>query len=252
MKEPDLKGIEKRLAAVLEKERREAIGYTVLTVLCTPVFVVVAIVMVFLVLAYVLTWVDYDLRASSIYTGINIFLACMIVFVLRSSNPPEEPHELDKVWLASVGVFFILLILTYASGIRENFPVFFGIAYAILGFLILGLLGQVQTNRPATENTSYHNVFLSFVLAVCSFILMAYGEITHRSWLWIAPKPDELKVGAMILCNLALEGTRTLDSQAMQGRIVRILARLKFIKITENKIELTQKGLDFVEMGINY
>jgi len=252
MNEPDLKGVEKRLTAILEKERREAIGYTVLTVLCTPVFVVVAIVMVFLVLAYVLTWVDYDLRVSAIYTGINIFLACMIVFVLRQSNPPEEPHQFDKGWLAGVGLFLILLILTYVSGLREWLPVFFGIVYTILGFLVLGLLGSVQMKKPVVEGTSRHNAFMSLVLAVSGFIAMSYGEIMFSSWLWFPPKPDEVKLCAWILCKLAEEKTWTFSDRSEYERIVRILARLKFIRITENKIELTAKGLDFVTMGVNY
>ena len=252
MKEPDLEEVEKRLAVVLEKERREAIGYTVLTVLCTPAFVAMASVVIFIVFTYVFQQGRYKPDALAIYTGINIFLAYMIVFVLRQSNPPEEPHEFDKGWLAGVGLFLILLILTYVSGLRERLPVFFGILYAILGFLILGLLGQVQMKRPVVEDTGRHNVFMSLVLAVSGFILMAYGEITHSSWLWFPPKPDEVKLCVWILCKLAEEKTWTLSSRAEYERIVRILARLKFIRITENKIELTAKGLDFVTMGINY
>ena len=38
MNEPDIGHVEQRLAVVLQKERREAIGYTVLTVLCIPAF----------------------------------------------------------------------------------------------------------------------------------------------------------------------------------------------------------------------
>ena len=51
MKEPDYKEVENRLAAVIDKQRKEVIGYTVLTLLCTPVFVVIASVMVFFIFA---------------------------------------------------------------------------------------------------------------------------------------------------------------------------------------------------------
>jgi len=252
MNEPDLQEVEKRLVAVLEKERRKAIGYTVLTILCTPAFVAMVSVVIFLVFVDVFRQTDYDMESSAIYMGFNIFLAYMIVFVLRQTNPPEEPHEFDKGWLAGVGLFLILLMLTYVSGLREWLPVFFGIVYAIFGFLILGLLGQVQTNRPVVEDTSRHNVFMSLVLAVSGFIVMSYGEIMFSSWLWFPPKPDEVKLCAWILCKLAEERNWTLSNRAEYERIVRILARLKCVKITENKLQLTTKGLDFVTMGINY
>ena len=53
MKGTDLQEVEKRLVGILEKERREAIGYTVLTILCTPAFVAMASVVIFIVFAYV-------------------------------------------------------------------------------------------------------------------------------------------------------------------------------------------------------
>ena len=40
--QPEMRQVEERLVSVLEKERRDAIGYTLLTVLCTPFFVVLA------------------------------------------------------------------------------------------------------------------------------------------------------------------------------------------------------------------
>jgi hypothetical protein len=252
MKGTDLQEVEKRLVGILEKERREAIGYTVLTILCTPAFVAMASVVIFIVFAYVFQQGIYKPDALAIYTGINIFLAYMIVFVLRQSNPPEEPHQFDKGWLAGVGLFLILLILTYVSGLREWLPVSFGIVYTILGFLVLGLLGSVQMKKPVVEDTGRHNVFMSLVLAVSGFIAMSYGEIMFSSWLWFPPKPDEVKLCAWILCKLAEEKTWSLSNRAEYERIVRILTRLKFILITENKIELTAKGLDFVTMGINY
>jgi hypothetical protein len=42
MDKPDIRQVERRLVAVLKKKCREAIGHTVLTVLCTSAFVVLA------------------------------------------------------------------------------------------------------------------------------------------------------------------------------------------------------------------
>jgi peptidoglycan/LPS O-acetylase OafA/YrhL len=152
MNEPDVGQVEQRLAAVMKKERREAIGYTVIIVLCTPAFVLASLLGM-IILFYVLGHPRYDIDALGIYTGINIFLALMLGFVLKRSNPPERPHEFDKTWLVGVIVFLFLLVLTYVTSLRVQFPLFFGILYGLLGFLVLGLLGQVQMNKPVTDDT---------------------------------------------------------------------------------------------------
>ena len=78
---------------------------------------------------------------------------------------------------------------------------------------------------------------------------MSYGEITRSSWLWFTPEPDKIRVCAWILCKLAVEGAWPLDSRMEQRRVLSILARLKLVKVTQNKLELTEKGLDFVRMA---
>ena len=50
MNEPELKEVELRLAAVLNKERMETVAYTVLTVLCSPAFLVLACVVIIMYL----------------------------------------------------------------------------------------------------------------------------------------------------------------------------------------------------------
>ena len=253
MKEPDLQEVEKHLAAVIGKQRKEVIGYTLVTLLCTPAFVVIASVMVFFIFALLFHWnYDYFFSVSAIYAGLNIFLASMIMFVLRYSNPPEEPHEFDLGWLAAVGFFLVLLILTYSSGFREQFPVIFGIVYAVMGLFILGLLGSAYMNNPVPEESNTEKPFLSLLLLVSAFIAMSYGEIYRGSWLFFPPKPDEIRVSAWILCRLALENTWRLSSRTEERRVLSILARLKLVKMTENKLRLTPKGWDFVNLGIDF
>lgn len=242
MNEPDIRQVEQRLTAVLKKEHWEAIGYTVLTVLCTPEFVALASLVVLVVLCYVLYWGDFELNAASIYTGINIFLAYMLVFVLKYSNPPDEPHGFDKMWIAAIGVFFVLLILTYATSLREQLPTFFAIVYAVLGFLVLGLLGHVQIDNPVIEDCDSERFFLHLLLAVSAFIVMSYGEITRSSWLWFPPKPDEIRLGTWVFCKLALEKTTQLDSRSVQRRILYLLYRLKLVRVSERKLILTSRG----------
>ena len=253
MKEFDYKEVEKRLAVSIGKQRKEVIGYTVLTLLCTPVFVVIASVMVFLIFAFLFRQnYEFFLSASAIYTGLNIFLASMIMFVLRYSNPPEEPHEFDLGWLAGVVLFIALLIFTYVTNYQQELPVFFGIVYTVTGFLILGLLGSAYMNNPVPEESNAENAFLSLLLLVSAFIAMSYGEITRGSWLFFPPKPDEIRICAWILCKLAMENTWRLGNRTEERRVLSILARLKLVKMTQNKLRLTPKGRDFVTLGIDF
>jgi len=251
MNELDIDKVERNLAAVLERERRDAIAYTLLTVLATPFFVILASVVALVLLAYIFRHSDYyNLDWSAIYTGISLFLAFILVSGLSGSAFPYEIREIDKTWLAAAGVYFVLLFLTYGTTLLEQSPVFFGIVYAVVAFLVLALLGLVYMNRPITEDHGAEQNFLSLVLAVAGFIAMSYGEIIHSSWLWVPPKPDELRVGAWLLCKLATEQSRPLDSRSVKGRILRPLRRLKFIQLTQDRLSLTPKGLDFVEAGI--
>lgn len=253
MKEPDLQEIEKRLTVAIEKQRKEVIGYTVLTILCTPVFVVMASVMVFLIFAFLFRLnPDYFLSVSAIYTGLNIFLGIMIMFVLRYSNPPEEPHNFDIGWLAGVVLFIALLIFTYATNYQNELPTFFAIVYIVMGFFILGLLGSAYMNNPVPEESNEENPFYSFLLLVSAFIAMSYGEIFRGSWLLFPPNSDEICVSAWILCRLAIENSWRIGSMTEQRRALSILARLKFVKMTDNKLRLTPKGRDFVTLGIDF
>ena len=249
MNGPDIGHVEQRLAAMIGDERREAIGYTLLTVLCTPVFVLLASLVAVLILGYILSEADHEIDARGIYTGINFFLAYMLVFVLRRSNPPEEPHTFDKVWLAAAIVFLLPVILTYATGLPERTPLLFAIVYGVLGFVVLGLLGNVQMEQPAPDEADGEGMFPSLILALSAFIAMSYGEVTRSSWLWFAPKPDELRIAAWILCKSAIEKPTPLDARPVPRRILNMLSRLKLVQVTEYKLRLTLKGSDLVTPG---
>ncbi|MHC4115925.1 MAG: hypothetical protein ACYSWO_00310 [Planctomycetota bacterium] len=53
--------IEQRLVAVLRRQRREAIGYSVLTVLCTPFFVALIGLAVVIIIAFIFSVARYDM-----------------------------------------------------------------------------------------------------------------------------------------------------------------------------------------------
>ena len=119
--------------------------------------------------------------------------------------------------------------------------------YAIIaGLVILVLMGSAYMNNPVPEESNTENPILSFLLLVSAFIAMSFGEISRGSWLFFPPKPDEIRVSAWILCKLAMDNTWRLDSRNEQRRVLSILARLKLVKMTNNKLRLTSKGRNFI------
>lgn len=247
MSELEITQVEKRLEEVINQKRRKAISYTVLTVLCTPAFVLLGSLVILFVLIYVFQFTDYNVTVRGLYTGVNIFLAGMIILVLRCSNPPENPHDFDKAWLAAVIVFLLPLLLTHATDLPERIPVLFAIVYSLLAFVVLGLLGHVRMEPPIREETGGGIMFQSFILALSSFIASSYGEILYNSWLWFGLKPEEVRLGAWILCQLGIEKNMPLDSQSVPRRILNMLIRLKLVRVKDRKLRLTMKGRDFME-----
>jgi hypothetical protein len=243
---PDIAQVEQRLEVVIGESRRKAISYTVLTVLCTPAFVLMGSLVLLAVVAYVFRFSNYDVDARGIYMGMNIFLAGMIIFVLKFSNPPDDPHEFDRAWLAAVIVFLLPLFLTHATGLPERIPILYAIIYSFLAFAVLGLLDRVQLEQPARDEAGRENAFRSLALSVFGFIADSYGEITRGSWLWFPPKPEEVRLGAWLLCKLAIEKTMPLDVRSVPRRILNMLIRLKLVQVTDRKLKLTLKGQDCV------
>ena len=118
--------------------------------------------------------------------------------------------------------------------------------FAGIGFLILGLTGRVYMDMPVMDFTGRENPIFAFILAMSGFIAMAYGELFSSSWLWIPPKPDEVRVGAWILHKLAAEKSWRIDNRREHGRALNFLVRLKLAKINDNKLEISEKGLDLI------
>ena len=234
------------MAAALEKERRDAVTYTILTVLCTPAFVALASLLVVVLLCEIFRHGDYDLDALGVYTGMAVFLASMIVFVLANSTDSLARFELNGMWLAAVAVFVVLLVLTFGTPVQERSPVFFAVVYAALGFMVLGFLGQVQLPYPRADDADPQRSLRAVVYAAASFIVAAYGEIFRNSWLWVPPKPFEVRVGARVLCRLIDAPTDPLHPSAVAGRVATLLGKLKLVQTTDGGLLISPKGLDFV------
>ena len=73
--QPEMGQVEKRLVAVVKDERRGAIWFTVLTVLCTPFLVLLAGFLALALLWFISDQADYEISVKGIYTCVNLFLA---------------------------------------------------------------------------------------------------------------------------------------------------------------------------------
>jgi hypothetical protein len=138
------------------------------------------------------------------------------------------------------------------------------VVYVALSFLALGLAGQAQLNHPPPEVLGhypapdvlryYHRPGIlreelrveGFPLAFAGFVVAAYGELLSASWLWVPPKPHEVRIAARVLCRLAVESDRPLGADTVEDRVVRLLFRLGLIEAAQRQLRLAPKGLDFL------
>jgi hypothetical protein len=125
--------------------------------------------------------------------------------------------------------------------------VFFGILFAAAGLVILGLLGQMRLSDRAMQGSGREQDVGIGLMALCGFIVGAYGEVLSASWLWVPPKPDEIRIAARVLHHLAANPADALSRGTVEARVTTLLSRLKLIQVTQERLTLTLKGQNFVE-----
>ena len=246
LNQPEMRQVEKRLAEVVERERRGAIWFTVLTVLCTPFLVLLAGFVALGLVCFIADQADYEISIKGIYTCVNLFLAGLVGFVSRYSDPRDREFELDPTLLAGVVVLLALLYLTYFTSLMDSRPRLFGVVYTCVAFLVTGLLGHVYMKVPVAVDFTDENPFKLIGLAVFGYIAMSYGQIVTGSWLWFPPDANEICVAAWILCKLAADEDGSFEVRSAEKRILNLLSRLKLIQIRGSELQLTLRGQDFV------
>ncbi|HEC03744.1 MAG TPA: hypothetical protein ENI81_09435, partial [Phycisphaerales bacterium] len=180
--QPEMGQVEKRLVAVVKDERRGAIWFTVLTVLCTPFLVLLAGFLALALLWFISDQADYEISVKGIYTCVNLFLAGLVGFVSRYSDPRDREFELDPTLIAGMVVLLALLYLTYFTSLMDSRPRLFGVVYTCVAFLVTGLLGHVYMKVPVAVDLTDENPFKLIGLAVFGYIAMSYGQIVTGSW----------------------------------------------------------------------
>jgi len=238
--------VTRRLGVVVVKARRQAIAYSLLALLCTPVCVALASLAVSAVLFSIVRRSGYWTDTFMIYTGMIFFLGLMLALVLIDCRDSLMKIRFIKTWLTGTGIFLLLLVLTYRTSLPERTPRVFSILFAVGWLLVLWLIGQAPlANHVTTGLDAWKDVFAR-VMALCTFIATAYSELLSASWLWVPPQPQEVQVAARVLCRLAEDPNEPLSSSTVGDRVTVLLSRLELVKITQKELHLTLKGLDFV------
>ncbi|MBN1360842.1 MAG: hypothetical protein JW993_09630 [Sedimentisphaerales bacterium] len=240
--------VERRLADMLEKERREVLVYVVFTVALTPAFVAIVALIVTGVVGY--TFLNegsaFDLKPLTFYTTVNLFLAYVITSVAFGYGRGAMQTRFDGTCLAGVLVFLVLLLATYTTSTLERPPLLLALAHAVGGFAVLGLMGHsFYMDRVAEGPERAPNRFTR-LLAVSGFIIAAYGELVCNAWLWRPPRGDEVRLGAWVLSRLACEMSGPAGDDPALDLVVRLLRYLQLVQETDARLMLTAKGLDFV------
>ncbi|KAA0894162.1 hypothetical protein [Oryzomonas rubra] len=253
--------------------RSDAKLFAVLTVLLTPVAVVLFILMLLFALAFVdLPVIDHLGYRLSFVTGVNLCLAFMVAsYFLR---PKEEcrRQDGDTAWLAAAGgLFCCLLAMSYATPLSRTHPGWFWPFYLLLALAMLGCVGHAYEPKddyylgwtagpllmddPFTiqDDIDRAHIGLGFLVSISHLILSAYGEIFGSRWLWRGMQEAELSTSVTLL-----QGLATRDASEAMARVralargsaadsVRALVKLEFVVIDKGLPRLSMKGREFLD-----
>ena len=134
----------------------------------------------------------------------------------------------------------------YRTSLPARIPGVFNMLFAVGGLLVLGLIGQVPlANHAARGSGTCKDIFAGLAI-IGSGIVTAYAELLSASWLWVPPRPQEVRIAAGVLYRLAIDPDEPFNSSTVNSRLMALLFRLNLVKMTDNELRLTPKGMDFV------
>ncbi len=241
---PDIEKVTRQLQAMLLSERRQAMWYTILTVLCTPAFVMIACAAMVILVCWLFWDRWYELDNIAFFTGMNVMLAGVLVAAARPYDIAQGRFPFDGAWVAGAILFLLLLLLSYGTALPQQRPGLLSLVYGVGCFLTLGLLARGRLPDHTGETVGYP--VIASAQAVADFVMGAYAELFSASWLWFPPSPQEIRIGARVLHHLATDRDGSLGENVVEKRIAALLQRLKLIESVEQRVSLTSKGFDFL------
>jgi len=263
------------LTSILAHARRDAMVFAVTTVILTPVFVAVAIVVLFFALAFVdLPLIDDLGYGLSFVTGVNLALAFMVGSYFLQPKAPNQCNESDRVWVAvGLGFLCVLLGLSYTTPFATTHPLQFWSAYLLLALAMLACMGHAYEPRedyylgwtagpflmgdPFTveDDIDRAHFSLGFAVGMSHMIMESYSGIFGSTWLWRGLEERELSGAVGLLQALAANDSSRARAcvqilgRASALRVVRALVKLKMVTIVGGHLRLRLKVREHLGLG---
>jgi hypothetical protein len=250
--------------------RRDGIVFAVLTVLLTPVALVVLVFSLILALGLVNRgWVSHLFDPQSFLAGINLCLAFMgASFFLR----PKEKYRCkadDGTWVfAGVVIFCAMLAFSYLTSLPATHPAGFWSLYLVLATLMLGCFGKAYephdnyylgwtfgpylVDDPFTlrDDIDRAHISLGFASSIANLILESYGAVFGSRWLLRGLPESELNDAVTLVRKLALHDFTSATAHIRDPRsaadIVRALYKLELVCFEHGRLKLGAEGHDFI------
>lgn len=269
-----LQEVEARLAAALERTRRDTLVFTGCVVLFAPVVLVIAVLVVILSAQ----WVGFPLGALAVrhsgafrwFPTLALSLLLARPFLRCLLGRIREPHARRRCQVALL-LHVALVAATFGTSWAIAAPAAFWWGYAFTLLVVLALVGS--SYQPRTEyrlgwlagggrlyddpfslrdDLDRHHVALGFAVALPTAVLAAYTEVFASSWIWRGLTRPEIGLAARVLSTLVRgrgAGARILLSRAGPEtgvRVRRALIRLRLVQEREGALQLTVDGAELL------
>lgn len=265
-----------KLRELCVSARSDARLFAVLTVLLTPLAVVIFILMLLFALAFVdLPVIDHLGYRLSFATGANLCLAFMVASNFLRPKEQYQRQDSDTAWLlVAGGLFCCILALTYATPLVQTHPAWFWPLYLLLALFMLGCVGYAYEPKddyyigwtagplliddPFTiqDDIDRAHIGLGFVVAISHLILDSYGTIFGSMWLWHGMQESELSTAVKLLQGLATKDVSEMTARvrelnkASAANCIRVLVKLELIVIDKGRPRLSMKGREFIDQKV--
>lgn len=263
---PTLTEVRDRFDEAFVTFRRDAMIFSVATVILTPVFLAVAVFLLLAMLLYVdVPYLRGGIHSSTYASGMTIALVIMFSTFFIRPKAQWRTTKADVYWIgAGAGVLALLLVWTYGFDLEETHPGLFWTVYGVLGLTMLGIVGHAYVphdhyylgwynggmDDPFTleDDVDRGHMALGFAVAVPRLILSSYGAIFSDLWIWRGLEEREARCAAEVLHGLTGhdrgDARKALDraTPETRGRVLRILARIGAVRADGKDLSLTAEG----------
>jgi hypothetical protein len=202
-------------------------------------------------------------------TGANLVLAYIFAAYFGAPRKGRGLSWNDLGWVGgALGVFAVLLVLSYATSWPDRRPGFFWLTYALAAPAMLAMLGKAfmpkdpyylgwfqSISRDGTGEDLVNDGFsdsIRFAAFLPGLVLECYGQIFGSFWLWRHLDPAETRLMAETLVSLGEgddSGARDRLRLAPKGSsadALRWLSKLEFVRFDRGILRLTDEGAKFL------